>query len=643
MAKLAVNNFRGEAPRYDPKLLLPDQAASARDCDLLSGKFRPINDTSIVESVPAGSESIYYWAAPGTWLSWTTDVDVVRSMVAHDRYDRIYLTGDGAPQVRGQDGGAKTFDLGLPKPSSAPTVTTQAASNVFTRAWYYAYEEPDATRVDQGTLTEGSDIIKDEESEAEVWTVPNIPDKDAATADAVFVVWFVGTSPGGVNLGILYPDISKYSTSSDFTINGAKGRAAQVNQTQAGWALALDDPDPSTYSVERTYVETFVSAWGEEGPPSDASVVTKVSPAQDAVITSANISVTGSYQVTKKRLYRTVSSNAGTVFLLVDELDLTSATITDSKLDAELSIELVSDGDGSLGASWSAPPADLAGLVELPGGILSGFVGRDVYFSEPYQPHAWPVKYIESVDFDVVAMGVSGNSLVVGTKGMPYAINIIDPESSTVTRIETNQPCVSKRGLMDVGSFVAYPSNNGIVFVHGTNASLVTEPFYTRKEWTAINPSTMRSGVFNRNLYMWTDTAGLIFDLDEKTSGFVNNTLTVSGVYSDLETDELYAIVGENIVKWEGSTTTKTGYWKSFEMTFDKTFTPRLYRVVASAYPVNLEFWAEGALVKTVSVPDTQVHTVPATRPELHWQVAVSTESEVDQIIIADASGEFRE
>ena len=640
MAKLAVNNFRGEAPRYDPKLLSPDQASSARDCDLLSGKFRPINDTSIVESVPGGSESIYYWDAPGTWLSWTTDVDVVRSMVAHDQYDRIYLTGDGAPQVRGQDDGAKTFDLGLPNPTTAPTIVTQPASNVYTRAWHYAYEELDATIVDAGTLTEGVDII--EETEGEVWVVPNIPDKVTASVDAIFICWFVGTSPGGVNLGIIYPDISKYSTSSDFTINGAKGRAAQVNGGEAGWALALDDPDPSTYSDDRVYVETFVSAWGEEGPPSDASLVTTVSPAQDAVVTSANLSVTGSYQVTKKRMYRSVSSNAGSLFLLVEEIDLATATFTDSKLDAELSIELVTDGDGSYGASWSAPPADLAGLVELPGGILSGFVGRDVYFSEPYHPHAWPVKYIESVDFDIVSMGVSANSLVVGTRGTPYSINVIDPASTTVTRIETNQPCVSKRGLMDVGAFVVYPSNNGLVFVKGASATLMTEPFYTRKEWTAINPSTMRSGVFNRNFYMWTDTTGLIFDLDEKTIGFVNNTLTVSGVYSDLETDELYAIVGTDIVKWEGSTTTKTGYWKSFEMTFDKTFTPRLYRVVASAYPVNLEFWAEGALVKTVSVPDTQVHTVPATRQELHWQVAVSTENEVDQIIIADSSSEFK-
>jgi hypothetical protein len=649
MAKLIINQFAGMAPRFDPKELASQQSSLARDVDLLSKKARAITDTAVTEVIESGQQSIFLWEdpSPSKWLSWTTDVDVVRTMLGGDIYSRIYFTGDGNPKVRGIDATVdEEYDLGLPAPALTPTTTTQQKSLTnWTRTWHYWYEEPSGNTVDAGTLTEGVDVTVD--AGERVYTIASIPAKVTASADAVFVAYYDGTSDGGVHLGRVWPSISKYQASSDFVLNGAIGILVQLTTSGSSeLTLVLDEPDPSSFSVERTYAETFVTEWGEEGPPSVPSVVQKVTPAQDAVVSNMTTTITGNYNVTKKRLYRSiVSRTTGTSFFLVAEIDLSVATYTDSKLDSEINDaanELKSDGNGRVGRSWQPPPSGLTGLIQMPGGILAGFVGREVYLSEPYQPHAWPVGYSKGVDYDIVGLAVTGNTLVVMTKGFPYAMNIIDPATSQFTRIELNQPCVAKRGIVDGGSFVVYPSKNGLVFIQGSTARLATEGYYTRKEWAATNPETMIAGIHNRNLYMFTSSSGLIFDLDEREIGFIETSLAATGIHTDLETDTLYLIVGTNIVEWEGGSTKLPGYWRSFEMSFEREFTPVVLRVVSDTYPVTVELWAEGAIVSTLSVSDDEARKVPTLRPEKNWMVSTTVAGDVDQILIASSMSELR-
>jgi len=641
MPSLKVNQMRGMSPRTDDKLLPASYSSSAKDVDLLSGKIRAILNTAVVEAIGSGQMSIYYWDGPNKWLSWTTDVDVVRTPIGGDIYNRIYFTGDGTPKVRGIDATVDSeYDLGLPAPSNTPTIVTQQKSLTnWTRTWYYWYEEPGGNTVDAGTLTEGVDVI--EVTPGQSWTISSIPAKVTATADAVFVAYFDGTSSGGTHLGRLWPDVSLYSGSTDFVLNGGIGTMTQVTASGvATLTLSLADPDPSNYSVDRTYAQTYVSAWGEEGPPSTISTVQRVSPAQDAVISNLNTTLAGNYNAASKRIYRSITSSSGTTFFLVAEVSLATATYTDSKLDSEINgalNELKSDGNGTVGRSWQPPPAGLTGLVEMPGGILAGFVGREVYLSEPYQPHAWPTGYSKGVDYDIIGLGVTGNTLVIMTDGFPYALNAIDPAVSQMTRVEINQPCVAKRGIVDGGSFVIYPSQNGLIFVQGSSASIGSEQFYTRKEWSAINPETMVAAIHNRNLYLWTDNIGLIVDIDEREIGIIETTVTATGVHSDLESDRLYLISGSDIVEWEGGTTQMTGYWRSMEMTFEREFTPVIYRVVSTVYPVSVEFYAEGLLVQTLSCPDDEAAKVPVLRPEKHWMIATSVAGDVDQIIVADS------
>ena len=61
-------------------------------------------------------------------------------------------------------------------------------------------------------------------------------------------------------------------------------------------------------------------------------------------------------------------------------------------------------------------------MVVMPGGVIAGFAGRDVYFCEPFKPHAWPVAYSMPVDAEIVTLGVYDTTLLVPIVGQKHRV-----------------------------------------------------------------------------------------------------------------------------------------------------------------------------------------------------------------------------
>jgi hypothetical protein len=208
----------------------------------------------------------------------------------------------------------------------------------------------------------------------------------------------------------------------------------------------------------RAYVFTYVSAYGEEGQSCDApsGQVVEVYSDQDVVLTfPANPS--GNHNLTTKRVYRT---DTGGTFRFVADVTLSSATYTDSKEESEL-------GEAVPTTRFDPPPDDVSadhpdgpmlGLVSLPNGILAGFAGQTVCFSEAFQPHAFPDEYKLTVKSDIVAIAPMPSGLLVLTKEKPSLISGLDPSALALSEIDSNQACVSKRSVVDMGSAVMYAS-----------------------------------------------------------------------------------------------------------------------------------------------------------------------------------------
>ena len=249
----------------------------------------------------------------------------------------------------------------------------------------------------------------------------------------------------------------------------------------------------TTGAETRTYVYTYVSTFGsvkEESAPSPASTLLTVYSGDSVTVGGFAAAPTAGYNITHRRIYRSVTGATTASFEFVAEIPVSTSTYSDNLTVAQLGEALPTDG-------WLPPPDDLQGLISLPNGTLAGFSGNTVYFSEPFFPHAWPLAYGVSVPDRIVGIGVFGTSVVACTERSPYIISGAFPGSLTVERVPIVEPCVSKTSVISDNYGVTYASPNGLVTIGTSTRGNVTGDLFRRQEWEALAPSEIRGGVYD--------------------------------------------------------------------------------------------------------------------------------------------------
>lgn len=260
-----------------------------------------------------------------------------------------------------------------------------------------------------------------------------------------------------------------------------------------------------TIHEDRAYVYTYISTFGsvlEESAPSPAGKILSVEP--DATVTVSAFSTapttSAGYNITAIRIYRSVTSATSAVYLYVGTVTVTPSTgvasgsFADTVLAANLGVSLPS-------LYYTPPPATLQGLIAMPNGILAGFTGNQVWFSEPYLPHAWPVSYMMTVGAPIVGLGVFGQTLVVCTTQNPYLITGSQPGAMTQEKVPLPEPCVSKKSITSDQFGVLYASPNGLVSIAPGTQDVISRALFTRDEWQSYTPSSM-VGVIYQNMYI---------------------------------------------------------------------------------------------------------------------------------------------
>lgn len=269
---------------------------------------------------------------------------------------------------------------------------------------------------------------------------------------------------------------------------------ARMQANQPAWLLGLPQPaninvvasgGSSSTLVSRAYLTTLVSAYGEEGPASNPFVINgKIDDNYTITVGAVLAGDMGvNRNVSKIRIYRTITSAAGTAtYYLVAELNASTSTqnYVDNVSDAVLASKPILES-----TAWTAPP-QLQGMCVMPNGIIAGYIGKDLYFSEAYRPHAWPVAYSLSLDFEVVGMAVVNQTLVICTKGTPYTASGVNPASIVTSKIASFEPCLSKGSIVPSDEGVYYTSPNGLILCNAGFAQNLTKQYITRDKWNEI-------------------------------------------------------------------------------------------------------------------------------------------------------------
>lgn len=315
------------------------------------------------------------------------------------------------------------------------------------------------------------------------------------------------------------------------------------------------------------YVYTRVTEFGEESEPSPASNEINWQSGQSVTLTGFAAAPAGR-GFTKQRIYRSQTSASGTGFYLIAERADSASSYVDS-----VSLSAINDPLPSI--DYNQPPDDLEGLISLPNGMMAAFSPstKSLCFCEPYLPHAWPEKYRLSLDYDPVALGAFGTSVVIATSGTPYIAQGTAPENMVMERIETNLPCINARSMVDLGYAVAYASHDGLVVVASGTARVVTDSIMTRQQWQSINPGIMVCSQYNGRYfasYEYLDENGspalgtLAIDLTGAQPFLLRYSITSDASFYDVEDGVLYVLIGSEVYEFDSLSTTPTAMtWRS--------------------------------------------------------------------------------
>ena len=499
-------------PAISDELLPGNAAALSQDTWLYSGSLvglpapKPLRqmllaDSAKVYRIPASyGRSTYLYDS--LWLEFANaDTDVVRAPVFDDVYDRYYMASTSSlpryntrARLEAYEAGeldAKAWLLGVPPPTVAPTLTVVGGSikadNVraaTTAAQILATDFFEDKKIDGVTLAAGDRIF--------------IKDQATASENGIYVIRANTTATPPVGVAPVRAEdmnnggefVGKFFKVLEGTVNG--GSSWKITNTTpptlGSTAITSEEVPELPLQVTRSYVYTWVTEYKEESAPSLPVVETGI---QDASWNLSNLEVPSILDrgfvaspdarrwITKTRIYRTITSSSGTAtFFLVAEQDCTinfyNDTIDDDEVSSNAQLESF---------AWTPPPPDLQGLVVMWNGIIAGWRENELWMCEPYRPHAWPAKFVNTLEYPIVGMGVAGQTLVVCTVGNPVTVNGSLPEHMTTAKVPNFEPCTSRGSILSHASGVYFVSPNGLILCGQGGAVNVTKDLLTRDKW----------------------------------------------------------------------------------------------------------------------------------------------------------------
>jgi len=539
---LRFQGFAGIAPRIDRRFLRDNQAQEAANCRVTSGALDALRTLGLRHDPEVdGLRSIFRMQSSTgqeRWLAWGRDVDVQPSPVAGDVLQRVYWTGDNEPRTSHFDAiftgggpypggvGSLQYVLGASPPSAAPTLghSGGSASNITVSVVYtfVTARGEESQPSPPATYTFPSDA-----------TSLNVSGMDAAPGNTYAISalsWSGGllTVTVGSTRGLRAFETLIFSDLAPAALNSRHMVAAVLNATT--FTIAMDNPGTITDAVGTAT---------REAPHNYGS---------------------GAF----KRIYATVTSASGEAEfrLWADNVAIASATHSAAYSAAAIAAATILPS-----ADWAMPRPRMRGLFSMPNGIMVGFVDNDICFSEPFLPHAWPVKYQQSVPHKIVAIGGFGTTLVIGTQGLPYTINGVDPVTmgGGANRIEQPWPCLSKRGMTSADWGVLYPTTLGMALIGPAGAEIATRSLFTEEEWRPMNPASFSAATID-SLYAaaYTMVDGvtkqvMLLNKAEFSDLLVAN-FSVDGLWTDATSGILYAVQNDMIYRWDDPNSPKSIY-----------------------------------------------------------------------------------
>lgn len=302
------------------------------------------------------------------------------------------------------------------------------------------------------------------------------------------------------------------------------------------------DPDNIRYT---SFFQTWIDAYGYESGSSLPSSEIEYNEGQSVTI---GVETAPSGAVAR-RIYKVVTGTETANIQFVFEQTSVNSYFPQAAF-------AVKDEDaGEIIPSIVSPPEDLTWITYVPGNFYAGVSAsniRTVMFSDVNRPTSWPDAYMYDIRDDIVGLSVTGNTVFALTTGSPWMISGTAPESMSATVMSAAQPCVSARSICVMAGSAFYASPDGICMLSPSGdypmlVPVITEKYFSKREWEALNPSTCIMESYDGALHAWFTLSdgtrqGYIIDIKDGVSAITTHDEQAKAVLYDAESDSLYFV-----------------------------------------------------------------------------------------------------
>lgn len=373
---------------------------------------------------------------------------------------------------------------------------------------------------------------------------------------------------------------------------------ARLNAGTSAYVLGIPTPTGAPTVITsggdgeratRSYTYSYVDSFGQEGQAAAPAVATGYVNGTwtiNAIVNPTSLNTVGGTAgrtIDKVRIYRTVYANSGVAtYRRVTDISFGATPATLSFVDNVVD-DVVIPNPNMESMSWTPPPS-MEGLISGPGGLLVGWAGRDVYFSVPYRPWAWPAEFTISTDYPILSCAYVNQTLVVVTESNPVFITGTDPSALSVAKSDAIEGGISAPSIVAAPDGVYFSTKTGLMRASAAGLQRMTDMLIAENDWTANYGSKIGSAARYETSYLGIATTDrLPAEQQQPGKGFLLNfrdprvaltqismTVPIRDVWADPYTGELHGMANNKVYKWGDSATSgrETFLWKSKEFVF---------------------------------------------------------------------------
>ena len=442
-------------------------------------------------------------------------------------------------------------------------------------------------------------------------------------------------------------------------VSGMRAMNLQPSEPTQSWALGVTRPSPPGVTLGAAtggdpetvaLVATVVNAWLEESASSDPVLFDR-QVGRSATYTVSHTATAGQQDILGINFYRTYPSQQGTTeYFLINAAPIAlsggSASLVDASDEPQTAITLVTP-------YWDMPPASPSNLTYMGNGFFVVGAGKDLVFSEPYRPHAWP--YRMTLTHGVVGIiEVEGGALVTTTAGA-YLISGTHPSQVSQQLLPVEQAGWSDTAITRVEGAAVYASNDGMVSVNGGQPSLKgSQTLFTRRDWRALfgqYRQNLRLAHHDGHLIGIVDpnypAAGISFAfsvrLDESEGSYQSLNLgqSIYGAAVSATTDQLFLTTATGFAEFMGSSSALEYQWLSGERLLPSpaSLSCGVIDAVGSG-----ELWlaADGYDIGPIAFSGRTSFRIPPTNPAYRWSVDIYGTATVREVSLGQSFAELK-